>query len=78
MIFLEETTLGKLFESLQKISNKEERNKAIDLAKEYYNLSDRDVRYLHGYRIVMDDQSNAATLANQKHAEIIIKKYKKK
>lgn len=78
MNFLEETTLGKLYELLQKIRDKEERNKAIDLAKEYYKLSDMDVGYLHGRRIIMDDQSNAATLANQKHAQQIIKKYKKK
>ena len=78
MFFLEETTLGKLYESLQRIGNKEDRNKAIDLAKNYYNLSDMDVGYLHGRRIIMDDQSNAATLANQKHAQKIIKKYKNK
>lgn len=78
MNFLEETTLGKLYETLQKISDKEDQNKAIDLAKKYYNLSDRDVGYLHGRRITMDDQSNAATLANQKHAQQIIKKYKNK
>lgn len=78
MFFLEETTLGKLYELLKNIEDKEKRNEVIESAKEYYNLSDRDVEYLRGRRIVMDDQSNSATLANQKHAEKIIKKYKKK
>jgi len=78
MNFLEQTTLGELYVLLQSIKNEEERNKYIEIAKLYYNLSEWDVLYLQGQRIALDEQSNKATLANDKKAQQIINKYKGK
>jgi len=78
MIFLEQTTLGDLYEQLQSIKDASERSRLIEEAKIYYNLSERDVLFLKGQRIALDEQSNAATLVNKQKAEQIINKYKGK
>lgn len=79
MIFLEQTTLGELYSHLLENSNdKDELARNIVKAASFYNLSDRDVDYLKGFRIALDEQSNAATLANNRHAQRIISKYKGK
>lgn len=78
MKFLEQTTLGELDTLLKSIKDTSDRNKCIAEAKEYYNLSARDVLYLQGQRIALDEQSNAATLANNQKAQQIINKYKGK